>query len=412
MAKSIHRLSELKIRRLTAPGFYADGQGLYLQVTRSSARSWIYRYTLAGKSREMGLGSLSIVGLAEARNAAAEARRLCKAGKDPIEARQLERSQNSASRQAGILFRHCVERYIAAHRASWRNAKHAQQWENTLCTYALPHIGDMPVLLIETSHVLAVLEPIWATKTETANRLRGRIEVILDWAKVQGFRTAENPARWRGHLDKLLPGRSRLAPVVHHSALPYRELPSLIATLATLNGDGAKALMFTILTAARTQEVIGTRVNELDVERLCWNVPAMRMKNNKEHRIPISMEAAAILRATGRLSSPGDIFIFSAGDGVRPLSNMAMLAVLERLGRADITVHGFRSTFRDWAAEETNFDRDVIEMALAHAVSNRVEAAYRRGDLFAKRVTLMEAWGDYCCSELRRRFPQSEFAAA
>ena len=390
MARTVGKLTALKVSRPLKPGMYADGAGLYLQVTGAGAKSWLYRFSLQGKAREMGLGSLSAVSLSEARIKAGECRRLREEGVDPIEARKVRREQAALDAAKSITFKEAAANYIASHRAGWRNEKHASQWENTLATYAEPVLGRVSIQAIDTTLVLKVLEPIWKTKPETASRLRGRIEAILDWAKVRGLRQGENPARWRGHLDHLLPARSKVRRVKHHAALSYAELPDFIAKLRAQEGVAARALEFTILTAARTGDTIGAVWYEVNTSDKVWTVPADRMKAGKEHRVPLSSRALAILRE-GHDMQTSD-YVFPGGKAGKPLSNMAMTEVLRRMGRRDITVHGFRSTFRDWAAERTNFPSEVVEMALAHAVGDKVEAAYRRGDLFEKRRRLMAEW--------------------
>ena len=394
MARTVGKLTALKVSRPLKPGMYADGAGLYLQVTGAGAKSWLYRFSLQGKAREMGLGSLSAVSLSEARIKAGECRRLREEGVDPIEARKVRREQAALDAAKSITFKEAAANYIASHRAGWRNEKHASQWENTLATYAEPVLGRVSIEAIDTTLVLKVLEPIWKTKPETASRLRGRIEAILDWAKVRGLRQGENPARWRGHLDHLLPARSKVRRVKHHAALSYAELPDFIAKLRAQEGVAARALEFTILTAARTGDTIGAVWYEVNTSDKVWTVPADRMKAGKEHRVPLSSRALAILRE-GHDMQTSD-YVFPGGKAGKPLSNMAMTEVLRRMGRRDITVHGFRSTFRDWAAERTNFPSEVVEMALAHAVGDKVEAAYRRGDLFEKRRRLMAEWASYC----------------
>jgi integrase len=315
---------------------------------------------------------------------------------DPIEARKADRAQAALDDAKAITFKEATQRYIAAHRAGWKNPKHTPLWENTLAAYAEPVIGKISVQAIDTGLVLRVLEPIWRTKPETAGRVRGRIEVILDWAKSRGLRQGENPARWRGHLQYQLPARSKVRRVKHHPALPYAELPCFMAKLREQEGIGARALEFTILTAARTGEIIGAKRSEASTADMLWTVPAERMKAGKEHRVPLSGRALTILRDVTALETGDDTFIFGGGKQGKPPSNMTMASVLHRMGYANVTVHGFRSTFRDWAAERTDFPNEVVEMALAHAVSNRVEAAYRRGDLFEKRRQLMSEWSNFC----------------
>jgi integrase len=396
MARTVGKLTALKIARNLARGMYADGAGLYLQVTGAGAKSWIYRFSLNGKAREMGLGSLSAVSLAEARIKTGECRRLCQDGVDPIEARNARRQQAELEAAKTITFKEAAANYIASHRAGWRNAKHAAQWEATLATYAEPVLGAISIQAIDTVLVLKVLERIWQAKPETANRLRGRIEAILDWAKVRGLRQGENPARWRGHLQYQLPAKSKLRRVKHHAALSYAELPDFISELRAQGGVAARALEFAILTAARTGETIGAVWDEFNASDKLWIVPVERMKTEKEHRVPLTARALAILKEAERDGTPTSDYVFAGGKVGKPLSNMAMMELLRRMGRGDITVHGFRSTFRDWAAERTNFPSEVVEMALAHAVGDKVEAAYRRGDLFEKRRRLMAEWAMFC----------------
>jgi integrase len=403
------KLKALQVAKLHKPGMYADGGGLYLQVTANAqdgepAKSWIYRYMLRGKAREMGLGSLNTISLQQARDKALDCRRLRQERIDPIEARNAARAQGALEAAKSITFKQAATEYVRSHRAGWRNAKHAAQWSATLATYAEPKIGALSVQAIDTGLVLKVLEPIWTAKPETASRLRGRIEAILDWAKVRGYRVGENPARWRGHLDKLLPARNKVRRVEHHAALPYPAMPEFMISLRAQQGAAARALEFAILTAARTGEVIGARWDEIDLAGKVWIIPAGRMKAGKEHRVALSDRALALLGdaraligldAMAGAQSP---FIFGGGRSGRPLSNMALLMLLRRMGHGDLTAHGFRSTFRDWAAECTNFPSEVVEMALAHAVGDKVEAAYRRGNLLVKRFALMSAWAEYCAS--------------
>ncbi len=373
---------------------YPDGGGLYLQVTESGAKSWIFRFMLNGRAREMGLGPLHAVSLSDARTKATECRRLRADGFDPIEARKLERDKARLAAARALTFKDAADAYIKAHQAGWRNAKHAAQWCSTLDTYAGPVFGSLPVQDVDVSLITKVLEPIWATKTETASRLRGRIEAVLDWATVRGYRRGDNPARWRGHLENLLPQRSKVQRVEHHPALPYGEIGAFMGTLRQHDGVAAVALEFLILTATRTSETIGARWDEIDIDHAIWTIPADRIKAGKEHRVPLSAPAMAILKRLNKIRQ-GD-FVFPGGKVKNPLSNMALLALLKRMGRADLTAHGFRSTFRDWTAERTNYPREVAEMALAHTVSDKVEAAYRRGDLFEKRRRMMEEWARYC----------------
>ena len=302
-------------------------------------------------------------------------------------------------------FDQCAEAYISAHEIAWKNEKHRQQWRNTLATYVSPVFGKVPVGDVDTDHVLRVIEPIWGKKTETARRLRGRIEVILDWAKVRGYRIGENPARWRGHLTHLLPSRTKVRPVKHHAALPHTEIPAFMKELRKTEGTAALALEFLILTAARTSEVIYASWSEVDLKKQMWIVPADRMKTHREHRVPLSAAATTVL---GRARDLKGDYLFPGRTPDTPLSNMALLMLLGRMNRGDITAHGFRSTFRDWAAEQTNFQNEVVEMALAHAIESKTEAAYRRSDLFEKRRGLMLAWAEFCGSQKSAPFTREE----
>lgn len=388
------RLTAKAVEQLRRSGYFGDGDGLYLQVTATRAKSWVFRYTLAGRSREMGLGSASAVTLAEARGKAQAARKLLAEKIDPIEARAARRASEAVEKARAITFGECAAKYIDAHRAGWKNEKHAAQWANTLETYAGPIIGSLPVADVDTALVLKVLEPIWTDKPETASRLRARIENVLDWATVRGYRRpGDNPARWRGHLQKLLPQLKKRQRVKHHAALPYDDIGEFMEILRTQEGTAARALEFTILTASRTSEVIGARSAEFDLNRAIWTIPKERMKAGREHRVPLSPRAAELVKA--HLANGGE-FLFPGAKAGRPLSNAAMLALLERMDRSDLTVHGFRSTFRDWTAERTAYPREVCEAALAHTVGDATEAAYRRGDVFAKRARLMAEWEKFC----------------
>lgn len=398
MARQTNRLSARTVSTTQKPGLHPDGGGLYLQVTANQARSWVYRYMLNRRAREMGLGSADVVTLAEARALAAEARKMRATGIDPIEARTEERARDRLGAAASITFKEAATAYIRAHRTGWRNAKHADQWQATLQTYAYPIIGSQPVQHVDTALVLKVLEPIWSEKPETASRVRGRIEAVLDREIALGHRPDPNPARWRGNLDHALPRRSRVRAVKHHPALPYGEIGAFMAALRERTSVSAAALEFLILTAARTGEVLGTTWTEFDLHAMVWTVPADRMKSGREHRVPLSKPAITVLERMAVLRGETDTeaFVFPGGRVGKPLSNMALLAVLRHMGRGDLTTHGFRSTFRDWAAERTGYPREVAEAALAHAVPDRTEAAYRRGDLFDKRRRLMDAWAETC----------------
>ncbi len=394
----INRLTALKVDRTRDPGLHHDGAGLYLQVTAGKdgvTKSWLYRFVLDGRERRMGLGSLNDVSLVEARENAANARKQVKEGKDPIEERRVLRSVAVLAKAKAMTFDQCRDAYISSHRSGWRNIKHTWQWSASLKKYVTPIFGDVPVQYVDVALVTKALEPIWATIPETASRLRGRIEVILDWAKVRGLRTGENPARWRGHLDHLLPRRSKVRKVEHHAALPYAEIGSFMTLLRERGAIAARALEFAILTAGRTGEVLGARWDEIDIDPRVWIVPADRMKAGKEHRVPLSAPAIAVLNVMRKVRQNDYIF---PGDRHTTLSNTSMLMLLRRMGRDDLTVHGFRSSFRDWAAERTNFPSEVAEMALAHSVSNKVEQAYRRGDMFDRRRRMMAAWATFCAT--------------
>ncbi|PWW47732.1 tyrosine-type recombinase/integrase [Melaminivora alkalimesophila] len=395
MARAINRLSALQVKTAKVPGYYADGGNLWLQVARGGSKSWVLRYTLAGKSREMGLGSASTFSLQDARDRAQAARKLLADGIDPIDAKREAQQQARMEASNRRTFTSCAAEYIKAHEAGWKSAKHAAQWTATLETYAHPIIGGMAVADVETAHVLRVLEPIWRTKAETASRLRGRIENILDWATVQKYRSGDNPARWRGHLDKLLPARSKVQKVQHHPALPWREMGAFMRELRGQQGTAARAVELIILSACRTSEAFNADWREIDLAQRTWTIPAARMKAGKEHVIPLSDAAVSVLQAQAAAHGM-EGFIFPGTRPGKPLSNMAGLMLLKRMGRADLTVHGFRSSFRDWAGESTSHPREVIEHALAHGLKDKVEAAYARGTLFEKRNALMSDWARHC----------------
>ncbi len=392
-------LGPLAVSRLIKPGLHAVGgvPGLALQVLPSGGRTWILRAVIGGRRREMGLGGYPGVTLARARESAREARDLIRRGIDPIEAAKAAREALKATPTVAYTFRAAAEAYIAAHAASWRNPKHRDQWTATLKNYAYPVMGKLDVSAIELPHVMRVLEPIWIEKTETAKRLRGRIEMVLDWAGARGFRSGPNPARWRGHLDKLLAKPSKVRRIVHHRALPIDGISAFMTRLRAADGVGARALEFAILTAARSGEVRGATWQEIDLDARLWTISAERMKGAREHRAPLSDAAVAVLRAMPQ--ERPESYVFKAAHGGR-LSDMTISAVLRRLD-VDAVPHGFRSTFRDWVAERTSYPNEVAEMALAHAVGNKVEAAYRRGDLFEKRLAMMNDWGRFCAGGTR-----------
>jgi integrase len=386
MPRRAQGLSAAKVSK-AGPGRYGDGAGLYLLVRAPDAKFWIFRYVRAGKMREIGLGPASgraAVSLVDARKKALALYTMHREGRDPLDERAAGRALQNAEAAKAVTFTDAAGRYIEAHRAGWRNAKHAAQWETTLQTYAEPVLGSLPVQAIDTALVLKVLEPLWTKRPETASRLRGRIEQILDWAKARGYRAGENPARWRGHLDKLLPARSKVRRVEHHAALAYAKLPHLMAELRAQEGTGARALEFLILTAARSGEVIGARWSEIDLAAGRWIIPGERMKSGSEHRVPLAARAIEILE---QMPDGGNVFAVSA---------TTLAKLLHDMGHGDVTVHGFRSSFSDWAAEHTNYPHHLVEAALAHAEGDKVAAAYRRTDLFEKRRQLMEAWSSFC----------------
>lgn len=405
------KLNPKQVENLAEAGTYEDGDGLRLVVKATGRKSWVMRYQLNGKRREMGLGSFPDVGLKAARLAAADQRKLLTAGTDPMAARDAGREALRASERAAaakaVTFKTAATDYIAAHRAGWKNAKHAQQWENTLATYAEPVIGHLPVSEVGTTDVLEILQPIWTSKTETASRVRNRIELVLDAAKARGLRDGENPARWRGHLDKLLPKRAKVRAVEHHTALPWPDLPVFMAELAKHHALSYAAIRLTILTACRTSEILNATWDEIDLRSHTWTIPAARMKAGKDHRVPLSEAAVKVLTSLPRIDeSP---YLFPGARPGRPLSNLAMLMGLRRMGCGNLTMHGFRSTFRDWAAERTQYPREVCEMALAHKVADGAEAAYWRGDVFEKRRALMAAWAQYATTSPTEKVVHSDF---
>jgi integrase len=365
---------------------------------RPGRGSWEFRYMIAGKARSMGLGPYPTVGVGEARQKAEAAEKQLANGTDPLSERQVHKAAAAAEAAKAISFREFAERHVNSHETGWRNPKHRQQWRNTLATYAYPVIGDLPLAAITTEHVLQVLRPIWNDKPETASRLRGRIETVLDAAKVSRLREGDNPAVWRGHLAFMLPKKSKVRAVKHHAALDWRDIPAFMAQLWRQNGTGSLALRFAILTAARSGEVRGAQWNEIDLNAAVWTVPASRMKAAKEHRVPLSADALAILGLMQERQD-GSGLIFPGMKRGMPLSDMSLGAALRRMGRGDLTTHGFRSTFRDWAGETGKPD-DIAEAALAHTVRDKTQAAYQRGDLLDRRRKLMDAWCEYCSDNL------------
>jgi integrase len=381
------QLTARTVNSATERGYYGDGSGLYLQISKYGTRSWVFRYTLHGRRREMGIGPINTLSLKEARERARAARQLLLDGIDPIEARKQRRDAARAAAAKHIAFEQAASQYIAAHEQGWRNERHRREWRSSLAAHAFPVLGKLSVDAIELPHILKVLEPMWSTKTETANRVRGRIERILAWATVRGYRKGENPARWGGHLKELLASRPKLQPVKHMPALPFNELPAFMAELRKRSGLVARALEFCILTAARTGEITGARWDEISLKDKVWTVPAVRTKSGKSHRVPLTNRTLEII---DHIDNRGECIF-----GVDPT---AMLKLLRRMRGDGITVHGFRSSFSDWARERTAYPRDVIELALAHALKDKTEAAYRRGDAIEKRRRLMEEWARYCSS--------------
>jgi integrase len=373
----------------------ADGHGLYLRIGPTGAKRWVFRYRRDGRLHDMGLGPLHTVSLAEARSKALDCRRQRLDGVDPLAAKREAAAKARVVDAKTMTFQACAEAYIAAHRAGWKNAKHAKQWPNTLRDYVYPILGELPVQAVDVALVMKAVEPIWTAKPETASRVRGRIESVLDWATARGYRSGgENPARWKGHLANLLPKKSKVRRVERHAALHYAALAEFMIELRQQDAVSARAMEFAILTAARTGEVIGATWSEIDFESRIWAVPPERMKAGREHRVPLSESALSIL---------GPLYEVRTGDKAFPISHAAMLMLLRRMGRGELTVHGFRSTFSDWCAEQTAFPAEVREMALAHAVSDKVEAAYRRGDMFEKRRQVMDAWARYCAEPQSQR---------
>ena len=396
------KLSAIEVAKAKGPAVLHDGGGLYLRVSATGAKSWVFRFQIDGKRRDMGLGPYPDVSLADARGRATDHRKQRLDGIDPLDAKEAQRQAQRLAVAKGRTFRECAAEFIAKNRAGWRNAKHRQQWENTLATYVYPTFGELPVSAIDAGLVVQVLDPIWAEKPETASRVRGRIEAVLDAATVRGFRQGPNPAMWKGNLAHILPARTKIRKVAHHAALPFDDMPAFLAALRGRNGMAARALEFAALTAARTGEVLGALWGKIDLAAKIWTVPAPKMKGGREHRVPLSDAALSVLEKARPLALTTDgapdpaAPVFPGPRRALPMSNMTMLMLLRRMKRDDLTAHGFRSTFSDWAAERTAYPREVVEMALAHAIENKVEAAYRRGDLFEKRRRLMADWARFC----------------
>jgi integrase len=396
--KTSGKLTALSVKRLQRRGMHGDGHGLYLQVAEGGTKSWVLRYKVNGKPRHLGLGPLHTIRLAQARLRAIDARQLLLDGHDPIATRSAARVAARLADAKTMTFDQCAEAYIDAHRAGWKNAKHAEQWPSTIRSYASPVFGSLPAQAIDTALVMRVLEPVWSTKTATAKRLRGRIESVLDWARVRGYRVGENPARWKGHLDQLLPAPNKVGKVEHHAALPYAEVGAFMVDLRAQDGISARALAFLILTATRTSETLNATWSEIDIDAKTWTIPAERMKGGIEHRVPLSDAALTLLKDMQAIRTRD--YVFPGRRAGKPLSNMALLTTMRRMKRGDITTHGFRTSFRVWCAEQTSFPSEVAEAALAHVVSDKVIAAYVRTTFFDRRRKLMEAWATHC-SQLR-----------
>lgn len=392
MARTAAGLTVKKIEALKKVGLHGDGNGLFLQVSASGTKSWVCRYKVGTKTRNMGVGSVAIVTLAEARTMALEIRKLVAAGRDPIAERDAAKAA-AAAPVTVMTFERAAEAYIAAKAPEWRSAKHEAQWTATLKAYAYPVFAAHPVAAIDRAMVLRVLEPIWSEIPETASRVRGRIESILDWATVSGHRTGDNPARWKGNLQHSLAARGKVAKVEHHAALPFADLPDFMTRLRAADGNAARALRFAILTAARTGEVLGATWPEIDLEAAVWTVPSERMKAGQEHRVALSEPALALLREMATIRQ-GD-YVFGGARAGKPLSSMALLMCLRRAGRPDLTTHGFRSTFSDWSYAAAGAPAEVIEKSLAHTVGTKVARAYFRDDLLDKRRDHMRAWAEF-----------------
>jgi integrase len=394
MAKRAAGLTVRRIESERRSGMFADGHGLYLHVSALGAKSWIFRYTFRGKRHDLGIGSVSLFSLAEARDRAFAARRLIADGRDPLAERRAAKTLARLDQAKAMTFADCATAYIEAHAAGWRGTKSRRQWETSLASYVLPRLGGLPAAEIDTALVMRVIDAIWSEKPETASRVRGRIESILDWATTRGYRHGDNPARWRGHLENLLPKKTKVRAVVHHAALPYGEVAGFMVELRGQQGVAARALEFAVLTAARTGEVLSASWGEIDAAQRLWTIPAARMKAGREHRVPLSSAAMAVVEQMTAIRS--SLFVFPGVRYGQPPSKTALFEVLRNMGWGHVTVHGFRSCFRDWVAERTSYPTEVAEMALAHLVGDKVEQAYRRSDQFERRRELAEVWAKYC----------------
>lgn len=396
MARTLNRLSTFKVEKAKRPGMYADGGGLYLRVADGGSKQWIFRYVANGRLRDMGIGPCHALSLAEARERATEARKLRLNGIDPIAYKHAQRAAAVAEAARAMTFKQCAEGYIKDNEAEWTNPKHRREWVTTLTRYVYPVLGELPVASIDTPLVLKVVKPLWERAPETASRVRGRIENVLGWATVHHFRAGDNPARWRGLLEHALPARAKVAKVKHYAALPYAQAGAFMAKVRQDIRVAARCLEFITLTAARVSEANVATWNEIDFANRVWTAPAERMKADKEHRVPLSNAALVVLEAMRAIRHSD--YIFPGQRNAHAVSANSVLRLAKEAAGAsvDVTTHGLRSTFRDWAAERSNFPNEVVEMALAHAIPSAVEKAYRRGDLLGKRRNLMEAWAEFC----------------
>jgi integrase len=395
MTRSLNRLTSLKVARAKRPGMYADGGSLYLRVAPGGSKQWIFRYAAStGRMRDMSLGAVHTFSLAEARERATEARKLRADGIDPLDHKRAQRAALRAADAKAMTFEQCARGFIKDNEAEWTNPKHRHEWETTLRKYVFPLLGSLPVEAIDTPLVLKVVKPLWERIPTTASRVLGRIQAVLGWATVHHYRSGDNPARWQGHLEHALPALSKVAKAEHHAALPYAQVGAFVAKLRKDSSVGARCLEFITLTAARLGEAINAEWDEIDLANRVWVVPGSRMKADREHRVPLSGAALAVLKAMQAIRQSD--YVFPGTRQWRPVGENTPVRLAKQAAGSNITVHGLRSTFRDWASERTSFSREVAEMALAHAIPNAVEAAYRRGDLFEKRRRLMEAWAKFC----------------
>lgn len=421
MPRQLSRLTALKVAKLTKPGLHGDGGGLTLQITKAGNKSWLFRYMRDGKARAMGLGPTHSVTLAEARVKALDARKVLLDDKDPLDEKRQRKLKRTLDRAKQLTFDQCAAAYIAAHKASWKNPKHADQWTNTLKTYASPKFGQFPVSEIDTAMVVRCLSPIWETKTETASRLRGRIESVLDWATTSGHRKGENPARWRGHLDNLLANISKTSRTRNHPSLPWEKIQAFMASLSLRDGISHRALEFAVLTACRSGEIRGAQWAEFDFEERLWTIPAARMKAKREHLVPLSSKALTLLKqikTEQHANAENDpnttsTLVFPGRKG-QVLSDATLTSIVRRMNSEVekpiwvdkdgncITAHGFRATFRMWVAENTAYPREVAEHALAHQLPDLVERAYQRGSMLKKREEMMEAWARFCTQKVKK----------